>query len=544
MQKDNSFLKASAVLAASSMLVKILSAAYRIPLTRMLGAYAMGKYSTVFNLFMPFFALATAGITPAVSRLTAQFAAQDNAAGIPKIKEKALFLYIGFATVMTAAFVATGAIYSKNLGETIIFTGAVILAPNIIFASIEAVYKGVTQGEMDMMPTAKANVIESVCKTVLGLGSVYYIIHMVGKYPKDMPIKVSLAAITVSGLVCWVYLVLIYRGRDGEFKNTRGYQRQNPQNLQKAKEVSPQNYTQKRLIKASTLLKMSVPISMSALTVSLVNFFDTAVCLPIIQNIPAQSLVQSFGGASFKGAGEIAMFLFGTYQGMVLTIFNLIPALLASIGTACLPVITRAQEAKDKKALQRQAKRLFCITSVLSTPMCAYVYFFAGDMISALFGTNGAQTVIAQELMTILIPCGIFASFTFALNAILHAYGKSDQVFKILLIASCTKCILSWQLCSIAKINIRGLAISTVVFYVIIFILSTIRVKKLGVEFAIFKTFFVPVTGAYVVSAITMMLAKSILFSLPNLIKLVMTGGIFSLMYFLLLILSGFLVDI
>ncbi|MEG2082430.1 MAG: oligosaccharide flippase family protein, partial [Oscillospiraceae bacterium] len=72
MEKNNSFIRASAVLVASSMAVKILSAAYRVPLTRMLGAYAMGKYSIVFNLFVPFFALSTAGITPAVSRLATQ----------------------------------------------------------------------------------------------------------------------------------------------------------------------------------------------------------------------------------------------------------------------------------------------------------------------------------------------------------------------------------------------------------------------------------------------------------------------------------------
>ena len=62
MKKENSFIKAGAILVVSGFIVKILSAAYRIPLTRMLGASLMGKYSAVINIFMPFFSFATAGI--------------------------------------------------------------------------------------------------------------------------------------------------------------------------------------------------------------------------------------------------------------------------------------------------------------------------------------------------------------------------------------------------------------------------------------------------------------------------------------------------
>ena len=87
---------------------------------------------------------------------------------------------------------------------------------------------------------------------------------------------------------------------------------------------------------------MSVPVSASALVISFVNFFDTAFCLPLIKKLPYAEIVKSFGGASFMGADDVSMYLFGIYQGMVLTVFNLVPAVLASVGTACLPVMARA----------------------------------------------------------------------------------------------------------------------------------------------------------------------------------------------------------
>ena len=72
MTKDNTLLKNTAVLAVSGIIVKGLSAVYRIPLTRMLGAEGMGQYSAAFNIFMPFFAFCCAGITPTLSRLSAR----------------------------------------------------------------------------------------------------------------------------------------------------------------------------------------------------------------------------------------------------------------------------------------------------------------------------------------------------------------------------------------------------------------------------------------------------------------------------------------
>ena len=42
-KEDNIFIKGTAVLELSGIVVKYLSAAYRIPLTRMIGAEGMGK---------------------------------------------------------------------------------------------------------------------------------------------------------------------------------------------------------------------------------------------------------------------------------------------------------------------------------------------------------------------------------------------------------------------------------------------------------------------------------------------------------------------
>ncbi|MBQ5313228.1 MAG: oligosaccharide flippase family protein, partial [Oscillospiraceae bacterium] len=100
-------------------MVKLLSAAYRIPLTRMMGASLMGHYSAVLNVFMPFFSVATAGITPALSRFTAQLNSQGDDNGIYRLSRRALRLYISIAAVTSCFYLVFSKIYAQYIGENI-----------------------------------------------------------------------------------------------------------------------------------------------------------------------------------------------------------------------------------------------------------------------------------------------------------------------------------------------------------------------------------------------------------------------------------------
>ncbi len=520
MKKDNHFLKAGAILVLSGVLVKVLSAAYRIPLTRMLGPYSMGRYSTIFNIFMPFYSFATAGIAPCISKFTAQYYANKDTKKLVSLKIKAMMLYMTLSFFLTIIFLAFCAVYSKRLNDKIIFTGAVILSPNILFATAENVYKGYTQGKMNMMPTAISNILESVSKTTFGLCGVFFIKYVMNNTQQDLPVISCLLAVSISGCICASYLFF------------------------SVKEKGAVKFKLLKEVCSKTLLKMSVPISVSALLVSLVSFFDTAVCLPIIKNLPPDIVMQSYKGGSFKSAGEISIYLFGIYQGMVLTIFNLVPAVLSSIGVACLPYITKVTVTENKSQLQKSANRLFRITSGISVPMCTYAFVYRKQILLFLFSTTENQTEISSSLLAIIIPFGIAASFISAFNNILYALEKSDCVFRILLFSSIIKCIISVILSTIPQINIKAFAVSTCIFYTIIFVLSMFKVKEFGIKFSFIKILFVPVSASIVSITAVMYIMKTALLSLPLFWTVAFSGIFFCLLYFLITIMTGFFIDI
>ena len=438
MKKENSFVKAGAILVVSGFIVKILSAAYRIPLTRMLGASLMGHYSSVLNIFMPFFAFATAGIVPSVSRFTAYIKDKKDENPLAALKKRAMGLYAVSALAIMLLFIVFSKKYSVYMGEDMFFYGALILAPAIPVSAAEMVLKGLTQGSMNMLVTAKANVMEGFAKTVIGIGAVYYVINFLSHYPRNLAVMVCFAAITTSGLVSAVYLFFAVK-KDGKGIKTE---------------------TEHHIVSKRQLLSISVPVASSALVVSLVNFFDTAVCLPIIKNLPYKDIVQSFDGASFMGAEEMSMYLFGIYQGMALTLFNLVPAVMSYVGAACLPVLTKANTFSDKTYLINQTEKLFRVISLLSVPSSVFIYSFRYEITEFLFSTTPGQTEVASQLIAILIPFSVLSCFISGFNSIINAGGKSHVSFKILVFASVVRCVVGFVLCGISQVNIKALAVS------------------------------------------------------------------------------------
>ena len=73
--KGQSFLHGSLILFIATALVKLIGAIYRIPLANLLGPTGMGFYSTAYDLYVPMYSIAMAGLPIAISRIVAEHVA-------------------------------------------------------------------------------------------------------------------------------------------------------------------------------------------------------------------------------------------------------------------------------------------------------------------------------------------------------------------------------------------------------------------------------------------------------------------------------------
>jgi O-antigen/teichoic acid export membrane protein len=277
--------------------------------------------------------------------------------------------------------------------------------------------------------------------------------------------------------------------------------------------------------------------------VSLSNFFDTVICLSIVKTIPDSQLMAAYPFVSFLAEDEKAIWLFGVYQGLCLSVVNLIPSLSSAIGSSGLPYITRSIYSNERGQLNQQANRLFKLTAFLVVPVSLFVAFFPEEVLITLYGDRGAQIDLATYFLRFMAPVAILSAFSFPLNSILHARKKSDSILKILIFACGVKVILSYKLCSVGQINLMGCIVSQIVFHCIVFILSVIAVTKDGQGISVIPQLIVPVSVSYLLLTFLRIFADFVLYTVPTVFRTFFCGGIFVLVYVTIFLFIGFFVD-
>ena len=71
-RKQQSFEYGAIILLCSTVLVKIIGAFFKIPLSNLIGDLGFGYFSSAYDLFTPIYTLAMAGLPIAISRVIAE----------------------------------------------------------------------------------------------------------------------------------------------------------------------------------------------------------------------------------------------------------------------------------------------------------------------------------------------------------------------------------------------------------------------------------------------------------------------------------------
>jgi stage V sporulation protein B len=77
-RKQQSFQYGAMILLCSTMLVKIIGAIFKIPLSNLIGDLGFGYFSSAYDLFTPIYTLAMAGLPIAISRIVAEHMAKER----------------------------------------------------------------------------------------------------------------------------------------------------------------------------------------------------------------------------------------------------------------------------------------------------------------------------------------------------------------------------------------------------------------------------------------------------------------------------------
>lgn len=527
--KKQGFLKGSVILIVSVIIVKIIGAMFKIPLTNMLGGTGMGYFSSAYGLFMPVYAFFVTGMSTAAAKQVAEYSAMGKFRSIRKFKGLMLLCYGITGIIGTMIIIFTAKPFSYHIIENEkAYLSVLVTAPSILFGCIMSAYRGYYEGLRNMYPTAVSQVMEGLAKLILGLFLCMYIlenfnsisIYMNGADRLSTASAGAVLGITFSALFGAVFLFLrdIIKG-DGI------------SDMEIAQDKS--EFSWKTALKS--LLSVLIPVSLGSLVTNLTSLIDLGTIIRCINNAVEKSpqyFAEKFNAFSVSGAEGFANFAYGSFIGLSVTIFNLIPSVTNMFGKGVLPSVAEAWTSKDKNALKKHTEDVLKVTAFIAVPSGLGITVLAKPVLELLYPSRTDEIQLAYESLSYLGIGVIFLSLSFPVFSMLQGTGRADIPLKIMLVGVAVKFIGNIILVSIPQINITGAGISTDLCYLVILILSLYKLcRHTDIKINFVKLFFSSFYSG-LLCAITAVLAYDIIGS--TIIAILCGGFIYMIAVYLL----------
>lgn len=472
---NKKYIKNTAILFASMTITKVVGAVFKIPLANILGGTGMGYFSTAYGLYSPVFALTAAGVPAVMMRLTAQNIAAGRPENALKTRRTALLLFsmLGLAgTLVVALFSGFFAEHVACSPESAPAVAAI--APAVMICCVASVFRGYYEGMSDVVPSAAAAVAEAVSRAAAGLalsfGVVFYAKYRFengldvfgvlyadygAAYNAALPYAAAGAIVAVSfSELCGLVSLLI--------------------SDRKRRKLPPPDSTptdRKRAI-GSRLIRELLPVAASALVMNCVSFVDLlTVTRTLKESIAVNSawFQREFSGVltSAGGIGGLANFMYGSYTGIAMTMFMLIPSFAGMTEKTSIPEIAAAWECRDADRAARGCCTLFRAAAAIGFPACVGAAVLAEPLLSMLYSSRLAEVSVCTGAFMMLCTGGLFMIIASAMFGVFQAIGKAHVPLILMSCSVAVKALLNPLLMSVPELNISGAALSTAAGYII-----------------------------------------------------------------------------
>jgi len=437
------FLQGALILALANAFVKVIGAIYKIPLGNMLDGEGMGHFGVAYSIYGVLLTISTAGLPVALSRMIAEARASNREYEINRIFKVARLTFVIIGTVGASFMLVFAKLLANMLGDSLAWRSIMALAPAVFFISVVSAYRGLFQGNSNMIPTSVSQVIEALGKLVIGLGVAGLMLS--AGMGEDWASAGAIIGVTTGTALSLLYL-MIKKSKTELVTAESGIARSN-----------------KQIFK--TLMSIGIPITIGASVLSLTNLIDTALVMTRLQ-------------ASAGFTEEQATALYGSYFN-VQTLFNLPSSFITPLTVSIIPAITAAIVLKDKVKTNQTIESALRITSLIAMPAGVGLLVLSQPILNLLYPSKPTLVIEGAPLLSILGIAVIVNCIVLLTNSILQASGKVNIPIITMLVGGVIKIISNWILVGNPNINIMGAPIGTCLCYGTIAVLNMIFVVRI-----------------------------------------------------------------
>ncbi len=502
-ETKQSFWKGSAILLLSAIVTKGLGACFKIPLTNVLGGTGMGYFSSAYGLLLPIYALSVTGLSASVSQTVARSAALENWLEVRRIRRIAR-IACGCLGILLSLFIFLLAepfsVYMA--AQTDALFSVIAIAPAAFFGCLTSVERGYWEGLENMTPTAISQAIEALAKLGFGLVLCQWVLAhpsvVCDWVTPDVPLSALAAAaavwgVTLSTFVGWLYFLV----RSAWTRNQHG-------RINQDMPSAPTKIILRRL------LYVMIPVALGSLVTNLTSLLDLVTmmrCLGKAQLLYPDELVSRFGEIAEET--EFPAFVYGSFTGMAITVFNLVPSVTNMLGKSALPRAASLWAKQDQAGVVEQVRTVSTAVSVMALPAAGMLYVLAEPVMRLLYSGRQTEAFLAAQALRALLPGMVFLCLTFPLCSMLQGIGKAAIPVECMLVGVAVKLVGNLILIPQPAFCITGAGIATSFCYLTLLILVLVELRRiLGQPLRVWRMLWKPVIAATACTLMTWKIAE------------------------------------
>lgn len=489
-KKRQSYLQGALILMLGTLIVKVVSLLFKIPITNMLSEAAMSYFENAYTFFTLFSTLATAGFPVAISKIVAEYNAQGRYRDIRKLLSRSCALFLCTGLFFTLCMFVGADAFASMINNPGAALSIMALSPAVFFLCMMSAFRGYYQGLQNMVPTATSQVIESIVKMLCGVLFTYTALELcrsefsksgtvLGKVYADQAAAdlaiyqigsaAALLGVVVSTAAGFLFLSLRHKLLGDGIERSQILS-------------SPDAVDGKSML--SYIMKLAIPICLGSLALNLTSIIDMTTVMGRLSAVmeKAPDTVRAMYGSAIPSGMEnelIPAHLYGAYTSIAVTISNIVPSATTGFGISALPLVSDAWARRSRKDVGRSIQMVLRITCLFAVP-CGIGLWMLADPICRLFFNKPMGIAIAAPILQVLGIASIFISLTTCLNSLLQAIGRVSVPVRLVIIGGGVKLILNFILVGIPGINLQAVGYSTLACYVIITLLSMYVVSEVA----------------------------------------------------------------
>lgn len=474
--KKDGFIMQAGILAAASIICRMIGLLYRGPLTGIIGDEGNGYYSTAYNIYTIVLLVSSYSIPSAIAKVLAQRLALKEYRNAQRIFKCAL-VYVMVVGGAASLILFIGAPYFV-MGNSIPVLR--VFAPTIFFYGLLGVLRGYFQAHRTMMQTSVSQILEQILNAAVSLGAAYALMQTAVSAGGDGSTQAMYGAVgsavgTGAGvIIALLFMAVIYMMNRKMIKRRAAYDRTETQ----------ESYWD--IFKL--MMAVVTPFILSTCIYNLTTSLNQTIYLKMM--------------VKYKEIDVIAATTeLGIFSSKAVTISNIPIALASAMSAAIVPTIASTYAQGSVKQTKKKVAYAIKVTMLISIPAAVGIGVLARPVMMVLFPQLESLELASRLLMGLAATVVLYGLSTLT-NAALQGIGKVNTPVINATIAIAIQTAVLVSILYYTDWGVYGVMTATVLYSFFMCVLNNIFMKKyLGYKQEIDKTFARPVFSAVLMGA-------------------------------------------